>query len=551
VTRLIYTLAICLGSILFLASCTHQASIPTRPLKPGNLTWTLAGMTDVTTLDPAGATDPASLAVCDLIYGGLVRLDAHLQVKPDGAERWTISPDGLRYTFYLRPNLRFSNGKIVTANDVVASLQRALGPAGSNGIVGDYLSDVARVHGMPAIRALNRHAIRIQLRQPSAAFLSKLTFPGTDIVDVAMVNHYGPVWTQHADGFGPYRLVSWIHGRKLVLAPNPYYPVQAHLHRLTIVFASAATAERAFAQGKTDIVSQLTPSSSVLRRFGRLAHISPALALDYVVLNTRRQPLTHKRVRQALALAVDRSALTKAVFGVSAVPVGTLAPPSLLPSPSEGGANPAAARTELQEAGYPLGRGLRPLRYLYPNTPLETLRAHLLQQLWRRTLDIKIVPVGLSPASYSAALMARDFDLALVRWGAEYADAADFLDTQLRAGAANNLSGWSNWHFQHLIDAANAAAPESIARRRYFEAAAAIALGQAVWIPLDSPLQLALIAARVHGVHLTPAGLMGWPEVTLVGYSQTKQRFTAPAHSGGHWQPPGTTDSSAPQQRPR
>lgn len=515
VTRLLSAGCATFIGLLALTACATGAPAPIAHIQPGTLRWTLAGVTNVPTLDPALAADPASLAVCRLIYGGLVRVDAHMTVVPDGAAHWSISPNGKQYTFVLRHNLRFADGTRVTAADAAASLRRALGPGSSNGVLGEYLGDVAWSHGSPAIQAVGRRIVRIRLRRPASQFLSELAFPGTDIVDTEVVRHYGPVWTQHAVGFGPYRLVSWRQDQSLVLTPNPYYPDHPNLRRLIIRFAPAAAAETAFAHHRTDIVSQLAPDATLGRRFGAATHSGPALGLDYIAINTHRAPLTQATVRRALAGAVNRRALVQRLFGEAASPLNSVVPPILLSGLPPEASSPSLARLELAQSGHTLGRGIRPLRYIFPNMRLEWRRAALLRAQWRDALDIKIVPVPLNPEQYASALEARDFDLALVQWGIEYPDPADLLDVQLRSGAQNNLSGWSSSTFDRLLAAAASSPVASQKRRQEYVAAATLAQRASVWIPLDIPRQTVLIQPRVSGLSLTPQGIAGWSNASV------------------------------------
>src|SRR5579875_1712950 len=128
---------ILLSLLLLLAGCaTTAAQHPHSQV----LNWGIAGVTDVPTLDPALVSDPTSISVASLVYGGLVGLDSRLQVVPDGASRWQVSPNGRVYTFFIRHHLRFANGRPVTASDFAAALERALGPEGASGTGTFYLN---------------------------------------------------------------------------------------------------------------------------------------------------------------------------------------------------------------------------------------------------------------------------------------------------------------------------------------------------------------------------------------------------------------------------
>lgn len=490
-----------------------------------SLRWTIVGTSDVATLDPAQATDAASVAVGSLLDEGLVRLDSHLRVVPGVANYWSVSRDGLTYTFHIRPGQHFSNGDPLTSGDVAASLTRAMGPASSNGVMGTYLNEIATANGSPDIYPLGKSEIGIHLSHPSEGFLAKLTFLGAAIVDMGVLRRYGAIWTSHEAGLGPYRLLTWKHGSYLVLVRNNYYSPKPTLDRVTIAFApSAAVAANAFANNRTAVVSQLEGDAGIQSRFGSEAHAAPALALDYIVFNNHHASVNNQFLRRALASAIDRKAMVRSVFGSTAVAEASLVPPSLLPEVMTERADTTFAVQSLAQSGHASGSSLRTLTFVYPKSPSEKKRALFLTAEWERVLGIHVKPVGLQPRAYGTAVRAGKFDLALVRWGAEYPDASDFLGSQLESKAADNISGWSNYHFDKLLQAATAAKANSPERARDLLGADQIATQNAIWIPLDSPIQLALIRNDVKGLGFTPAGLVGWqktsvpPSTSINGY---------------------------------
>jgi len=499
-------------SIIFacvtLAACRQAATTPPKvhSHESGPLTWTVAGATGDITLDPTLATDAASVDVCDLLYEGLVRLNGRLQVVPAAAVSWHEFDRGLRYRFRLRPGLRFSNGRPVNPGDVVGSFRRALA---GGGFVASGLNEVARVGGRPAIFRTGRQSVEFRLSHPSPAFLAKLTLVGGSIVDTRTLARYGTVWTAHVDGLGPYRLRSWIPGGSVTLSPDPYFRPRPPGRALIVRFAPKAQALTDFEAKRTDVVTNL-PANTRLTASARLsAQWSQLPALDFILTNSAHSPLNNSHLRRALALAVDRDHLTREVFGSSAVPVGSVVPPSLLSEASVQTYNPRLAVRELDQAGSPSGRHLRSLRLVYLLTPTEELRAHILHSMWSSVLGIRVQLVGLDYGAYLRAIDSGRFDMATVSWGSQYPDAADFLDFQLHGGSPGDLSRWNNVRFDRLIDRSRLRGVDSVARRRDLLSAAHIASQEAPWIPLDSPLQVALVRESAIKLALTPIGLMG------------------------------------------
>jgi oligopeptide transport system substrate-binding protein len=258
-----------------------------------------------------------------------------------------------------------------------------------------------------------------------------------------------------------------------------------------------------------------------IRRYAR--YVAQPPALDYVVVNTRQRPLTNSTLRQALALSINRTSLVKNVLGTSAMPTGALVPPSILPGAFQQQFDPQTALRILVRAhlapppltgggssGPTLPANVRPLRLLYLNTTAETRKAQFLQQLWERYLGVQVHPMGKDYPGYVTALRTGQFDLALVQWGAQYLDASNFLNFQLRGNAPENLSGWNDPSFNRIMRATLGQGIDSESRHADLLMAALIAAQQAPWIALDEPLQLTLVHTSAGAVALTPGGWAGF-----------------------------------------
>ena len=284
---------------ILLAGCAAHAS-PISPHDPHVLRWGIVGLNDVPTLDPALAADATSLSVTSLVFGGLVRLDSHLQVQSDGASHWTISPDGTVYTFYLRPNLRFADGTPVTAADFAFSLERALGPQRSVGtgefylglIKGSTAPSVRNGRGIAGISVVDSRTLRLKLTHPAAHFLTELAFPASFVLEEKQLRQLGQTWTDHAAGFGPYQVSVWRHSNYLTLERNPYYyggrPAIARINMY--FYQDQKSALQAYRNGDLDLVSGWQAGDVSPAQLPGLRHI-PGLAQDYLAFNTAQPPL--------------------------------------------------------------------------------------------------------------------------------------------------------------------------------------------------------------------------------------------------------------------
>src|SRR5258706_377312 len=150
------------------------------------------------------------------VFSGLVAFDPQLNLTPDLAEKWDVSTDGMTYTFHLHQNAKFHNGRAVTAQDVLYSLERAASPALVSDTALTYLGDIVGVHEynsrkadhIAGLKVIDDHAIQITIDAPKPYFLLKLTYPTAFILDKENVDS-GADWYRHPNGTGPYKLIEW------------------------------------------------------------------------------------------------------------------------------------------------------------------------------------------------------------------------------------------------------------------------------------------------------------------------------------------------------
>ncbi|HLZ07294.1 MAG TPA: ABC transporter substrate-binding protein, partial [Chloroflexota bacterium] len=211
-----------------IASCAAIGSVADSVTGPRGVL-RIAGA-DPSTLDPALAQDNVSFSYLVQIYSGLVRLDPKLAIQPGIASSWEVSNGGRTYTFHLKENARFQDGRAIRASDVRFSLERALDPATRSPTASTYLSDIVgareRLAGKAAavsgIEVVDPLTLRITIDAPKAYFLAKLTY-STGLVTDSKNVATGPDWSNHPNGSGPFTLKSFTPHDKLILARNPRY----------------------------------------------------------------------------------------------------------------------------------------------------------------------------------------------------------------------------------------------------------------------------------------------------------------------------------------
>lgn len=506
--------------VFVLAGCGHRETAVERANREQTLLVSAgAGLTD---LDPQLATSVGEFNVCLAFFEGLTDLDpATLVPVPAVAEKWETSADGLAWTFRLSPAARWSDGRPLTALDVVASWKRLLSPA----LGADYASLLHCIAGAEdyhrgrtadfsqvGVRATDERTLVLHLAHPTPELPAILAIPPFFPVPMHVIektgatDRRGNAWTKPATfvGNGPFRLVRWQYGQQIDAERSPTYRDAASVRLRAIrlqLTENMETEERMFRAGQLHAISAL----SIGRIDDWRQNNSPSLrtvpyfGTDFLRLNVSRPPLDDPRVRRALALAVDRDRLAANALR------GTKSPaPTLVPDGFPGYARPAGqtaacdeARRLLAEAGYPGGKGLRPLQILYNSSDQHRVVFEAVQEMWRRELGVQ---VELASQEYKLAAQARrtgEYDLIRSTWTADYCDPLTFLDV-FTSASGNNYTRWASAEYDRLIAAARSTA-DPAARSAALAQAEALLLAEAPIIPLYHYTNYYLVHPSVRG----------------------------------------------------
>jgi oligopeptide transport system substrate-binding protein len=477
-------------------------------------------------LDPQLATGLAEQSVTSALFEGLVTEDPHdLHPVPGVADHWEISPDGLVYTFHLRADARWSDGAPVTAQDFAAAYRRILTPslAADNATLFYVLLNAEAFNrgrladfGQVGCAALDAHTLQLTLVHPAPYFLELLTQMPFLPVPLAVIEKFGAPyqrgnpWTRPGRlvGNGPFTLQSWRPNEEIVVAKSPTYWDAAHVRLRAIHFYpidSRDAEERAFRAGQLHITYTL-PAAKVdayRRNAPQLLRIDPYFDTYFFRLNVRRPPLDDERVRRALALAIDRAAITGQILRGGQQPAASFTPPGLPDySPPAGvGTDVAAARRLLAAAGYAGGHGLPPLELLSDNSGNLRLVAEAVQEMWRRNLGIDVRLVNQELRVVLAERRAGQYEILLSDWVGDYLDPTTFLDVW-RGDSGNNHTGWSSSEYDSLLNAADLTV-EPVARAALLRRAEVRLLAAAPVIPLYFNPHVFLIQPSVHGWYPT------------------------------------------------
>ncbi|MFS8493253.1 MAG: ABC transporter substrate-binding protein [Limnochorda sp.] len=305
-------------------------------------------------LDPTIST---SQEIARIVYGnvhqGLVRIDREGRIVAALAERWTVSDDGTVYTFHLRPGVRFHDGSELDAGDVLEMLQRATDPH-SGHTHPEYYRDIT------AFEAVDPLTVRIELARPNAEFLYNLARPDSVIfpAGTAAQQAANPV------GAGPFRVVAWQRGSRVILARfDQYYdPALPYLDGVEFRFMPDPNTQlAALLAGDIDVIGYgLTPENGLILQNQPGFKLVEGSSTSEVILamNHSRSPFHDRRVRQAITHAINRPLVIEAAMFGFGIPIGshmTPAEPYYLDLTDHTPYDPERARALLAEAGYPQG----------------------------------------------------------------------------------------------------------------------------------------------------------------------------------------------------
>jgi oligopeptide transport system substrate-binding protein len=475
--------------------------------------------TEPESLDPHLVRGAVEWTIVGGLFEGLVTPDmATLEPRPGVAERWEVGDGGLVYTFHLRSDARWSDGTPLTAQDFVYSARRMLAPRlasthPENTLLfvrgaRDYLAGRSADFATVGVRALDARTLEIEVERPAPFFLSALYlfFPvrAATIEAHAAMDDRVSDWIRPGNlvGNGPFRLKAWLPAQRVVIERNPEYWDAARVRLREVHFLpieSASVEEAGFRTGQLHITSTV-PLSKIdvyAREQPEALRVIDDRGVYFYTLNVAKPPLDDVRVRRALALAIDRELLTRAVIGkrpaAHFTPPGIAgyAPPALLRFDAE------RARALLAEAGYPGGRGMPAVELLLDTREHHRVIAEAIQQMWRRELGFTVALRNEETQVLLSSKRRMDFQIARGSWNATtYQDPIYFLGAW-RTGGLYNEARWSNAAFDRLIDATWT--NDAPARLRTFAEAETVLLEEMPAIPLFFTTQTILMSPKVRG----------------------------------------------------
>jgi ABC-type transport system substrate-binding protein len=516
---------------LLIAGCGNSGGFSKRSQEARAGSFRYALGVNPTTLDPALVQDIETGDLLNGIYEGLVGYDPENRIVGLVAEKWEVSPDGKVYTFHIRPNAKFHNGKDVTAEDVKWTFERNLAKSLNSPTALNYLSDIVgaadftegKAQEVAGVKVVDPKTVTIEIDQSRPYFLGKLTYACAYILskDVGATQIDG---VAKSIGTGPFRLAEYKPDQTATLEAFAEYhsgaPKIAKIERPII--QDPATRLNKFRAGDTDMLTiqrQEVPSITGDAKLKTQLAWQPRPSVFYVGMSQiAYPPFKDARVRLALAHAVDRKRIVNDLLG------GMPEARGLIPHHVIGYRedlqgipyDPARAKQLLAEAGYPGGKGLPPLRIVYKaQTPDSQAIAESIATTMRQATGWKIQPTALEWGSMLAQRNSQKLDCYVLSWYADYLDPQNFLSFLFQSDSGQNRDGYKNAEFDRITGEADVLTGDEDKRMKLYQQAEDILLQDGARIPIYYGRDPVLLSPRVKGVRYNLFGNLPHTQVTV------------------------------------
>lgn len=522
---------------------TNTRQLTKAPAAKQIFTIPQTGISDFSTLDPALADDQSSLNAVQMIYTGLVQLNDKLQVQPQLAQSYQLASDGVTWTFKLKPNLKFSDGTPLTSKNVAYSLNRALLPATKSTIAPLYLGLIkdsdqllaGRISTLigDSIQTPNAQTLVIVTKEQAAYFLAALTNPCAYVVEQSLITKYGATsFTDHLNeggGAGPFKVATYVHRSHIDFVPNKnYYNKQPQLQKVSyVIYPSEQIAYQDYLNNKLDMTD--VPTNSYISDQKRKDFVQvPQLWINYYTMNYLTKPFDNIHIRQAFALAVDKTAIASTAWNNTVIPTNHIVPDGI-PGYNANITGPDGStnlKGNAKEAQKLLQQGLKEenwsslaemptiqLTYVSGITTFTQEVTTLIQD-WHKVLNVQVTA---NPVDYNTLLdqvtaatgNANGIQMWGLSWVGEYPDLQDWLSQQFGKGTVyNNMNYGQNTSttaaqqqiVQQQLAAADANTSNASQRLQVYQQAEQQLINDVAWLPIEQEKQVFLRNLDIVGI---------------------------------------------------
>lgn len=473
------------------------------------------------TLDPHHASGVWENRIIGDMFLGLATEAADASVIPGAAESWEVSDDGTVYTFKLRDH-SWSDGEPVKADDFVFALRRILAPE----TAAKYASILYPIKNAEAlnegategmdqlgVRAIDDKTLEVTLESPTSYFIEQLTHYTAFPVPMHKVEELGDDWIKPGNivANGPYVVREWTPNTQVVAEKNPEFYDADNVAIDTVVYYPAEernAATKRFRAGEVDVQYDFASEQIdwLRENLPEETRIHPWLGIYYYAVNTREAPFDDPKLRQALAMVIDRAAITDKVLKTGEIPGYSFVPPGAgdygepsFVSWKDTGLEERIGQAKglMAEAGYgpdnPLSLQLR-----YNTSENHKKIAIAVASMWKQALGIQTELFNSEVKVHYNDIQQGNFEVARAGWIADYNDPQNFLYLMESSAGPLNYASYSNEAYDRLMKEA-AASEDQAKRNQLTHQAEAIAMEDLPNIPIYYYVSKNLVAEKVEG----------------------------------------------------
>lgn len=500
------TFLLTMGAVAALALMPASAALAqdSKPLMIGT-------DVDAGTLDPRLTTDTTAYRVTDLIYAGLVHLTPNLQPVPDLAESWT-SPDPTTIVFKLRPNLKFSDGSPLTADDVAFTYQTLIDP-------NTHAPQRALYAPIKSVEAVDPTTVKFTLSAPYAPLLSYMDI---GIVSKKLVQGGADIGL-HPVGAGPMKLVSWTRGSDIVLTANDgYWKGAPKVHDVDVkVIGDGSARAQAFEAGDLDIIQSPLAPDDIKRlqgdsRFGNV--VIAGLGVNYINFNTKDPLLADPKMRQAFSMLIDQKTIVSDIYqGVDQPATSILLPSSWAYTPDikQPAFDVDGAKRLFAEEGWKDsdgdgildkdGKKLSVVLSTHSEDANRVQTIEFMQATFQQAGVDATTQISDWPSFSTNYVMKGKHQIALLGW-LNIVDPDRLMYAQLSTGGSTNWNGYSNPDVDKLLQQGRSSLDQKTRTDAYQKAAAILAKDLPWYILSDQGYQLFYKKDLPVTIQATPRG---------------------------------------------
>ena len=475
---------------------------------------------DPSSLDPHKLSGDWENRIAGDIFEGLVAEDVLAEAIPGQAESWTISDDGLVYTFKLRDGISWTDGQPVTAGDFEFAFQRLMDPAtaaeyaylqypikNAKAINEGKIKDLKEL----GVKATDAKTLVITLEQPTPYFIGALTHYTAYPLPKHVLESKGSDWVK-VDNIvtnGPYKPTEWVPGSHVTTVKNDKYYDAANVSIDNVKFfvlEDETAALKRYRAGEFDILTEFPTDQYewIKKNLPGQAKVAPYAGLYYYVVNNAKPPFDNADVRKALSMGINREVIGPQVLGTGELPAYSWVPPGMAnygePSYVDWkdlpyGEKVAEAKKLLAAAGFTKDKPLE-LQLRYNTNENHKRIAVAIAAMWK-PLGIKVELYNTETKVHYDELSKGILEVARAGWLADYNDADNFLNL-LKSGVDHNYGRFKSSEFDALIDKGNATADKA-ERSKLFHQAEKIALDASAAMPIYYYLARNIVSPKIKG----------------------------------------------------